>query len=736
MGLPSTLLRRLARAPRALVGGAIIALFAFTAWSPNLDLPLIPKLEAITYDARLALTRPNKGDPQVVIVDVDEPSLAREGRWPWSRDKMAHLVTELFDRYHVRAIGFDVVFAEPDTSSGSVVVDQLAASTFADAPRFVERWRALRPMLDYDQQFARALRGRLSVLALGFTDTAQHVNALPAPIFTTADLGGHAITARPEVGFTANLPLLADAATASGHFDPVFDADNVIRRVPMVKRYGDGFYPALSLELAATVLETKAIKPHFDSNGDLDALDLGGLMVPTAGDSTVLVPYRGPKRTFQYIPAASVLAGDPALKGLDGAIVIFGTRAKGLQYLRPTPLSPDFPGVEIHANLLSGMLNDDLRSVPRGANELEALVMVVAGLIVVFGISWRRPVVMLLGIAGVAAAVVGLNMYFWTAQRAVMPLAATLVMLAVLLVYNLLTGFVRQVVETRRLSDQFGEYVPPERVAEMRESGRAFSLEGEARELTVMFSDVRQFTAVSERLAPRDLSAMMNAYLTAMTEAIHGTRGTIDKYIGDAIMAFWGAPVGSTTHARDAVQAAIAMRDTMPKLAPVFEARGWPELAIGIGINTGTMNVGDMGSRFRRAYTVLGDAVNLASRVENLTKQYGVVIICGEATRDAAPDFVWREIDRVRVQNRAAPVTIWEPLGVTVTPQQQARLERWNAALALYRERRFADAADAFASLEGEDVSTTIYTVYRERCEGFMRSPPAGDWDGATSTFK
>ncbi|MBS0319036.1 MAG: adenylate/guanylate cyclase domain-containing protein [Proteobacteria bacterium] len=736
MGLPSKLLRRLAHAPRALVGGAIIALFAVPALAPRFNLPLVPKLEAIAYDARLALTRPNTGDPQVVIVDVDEASLAREGRWPWSRDKMAHLVTELFDRYHVRAIGFDVVFAEPDTSSGSTVVDQLAKSTFADAPRFAERWRALRPLLDYDQQFARALTGRLTVLALGFNATDQRVNALPAPAFTTRDLGGHVIPISAEAGYTANLPLLAAAATMSGHFDPTFDADNLIRRVPMVKRYGDGFFPALSLALAATVLESKAITPHFDSNGDLDGLDLGGLLVPTAADGTVLVPYRGPERTFHYVSAASVLAGDPSVTGLEGAVAIFGTSAKGLQDLRSTPLAPDFPGVEIHANLLSGMLNDDLRSVPRGAHELDALVMVVAGLVVVFGISWRRPVVMLVGIAGVAAAVVGLNLYFWIAQRAVVPIAATLVMLAVLLVYNLLTGFVRQVVETRHLSDQFGEYVPPERVAEMRESGRAFSLEGEARELTVMFSDVRQFTAVSERLSPRDLSAMMNAYLTAMTEAIHGTRGTIDKYIGDAIMAFWGAPVPSRTHARDAVHAALAMRDTMPKLGPVFESRGWPELSIGIGINTGTMNVGDMGSRFRRAYTVLGDAVNLASRVENLTKLYGVVIICGEATREAAPDFVWREIDRVRVQNRAAPVTIWEPLGVTIAPSQQARLDRWNAALALYRARQFGAAADAFAALEGEDVSTTLYTVYRERCEGFMRSPPPVDWDGATSTFK
>ncbi|HEY5366397.1 MAG TPA: adenylate/guanylate cyclase domain-containing protein [Casimicrobiaceae bacterium] len=730
---PGKLLASLAGAPRWVVGGVIIAVFAADALTHAFTLPLIPKLEAIAYDARLAATSPGTGDPQVVIVDIDEASLAREGRWPWSRDKIAKLVTQLFDHYHAHAVGFDVVFAEPDTSSGANVIDRLAATTFANTPGFRTRWDALRPSLDYDATLAAALAGKPVVLGFGFDDSTHKSGLLPAPAFTTAALGDHVIPLAQERGYTANLASLTRAAAASGHIDPAFDVDNVVRRVPMVKRYGDGYYPALPLALAAVAVEAKSIMPRFDSNGDLSAFDAGGLIVPVAADGLALVPYRGPPRTFHYESAADILDGSSRVTGIDGAIVLVGTTAKGLQDLRSTPFSPDFPGVELHANLLSGMLNGDMISVPRGAREVETLVIVVAGLLVVFLIPWRRPWITTMGVGGLALAVIALNFWFWIHDKSVIALARTLAILLTLWLYNLLTGFVKEAQQSRLISGMFRQYVPPERVTEMVESGESFSLDSESRELTVMFSDVRQFTALSERLSPRELSAMMNVYLTSMTEAIHRSRGTIDKYIGDAIMAFWGAPLAISEHAHEAVAAAIAMRDTMPTLSPVFAARGWPELHIGVGINTGMMNVGDMGSRFRQAYTVLGDAVNLASRIEGLTKVYGVTILCGQATRDAAPAFTWREVDLVRVVNHEAPIAIWEPLGTAVASNAAARLARWNEALQRYRARDFEAAIEIFAALEDEDVSTTLYTLFVDRCHRFIASPPPADWDGATN---
>ena len=733
MGLvPERLLHRLAGAPRWLTGLAIVAVFLV---EPLLDenrhalsFPLAGKLEAIAYDARLLATMPATQDPQIVIVDIDEKSLRREGHWPWPRDKLARLVDQLFDRYGARLVGFDIVFPETDTSSGSAVLTDLAHSRLRRAPGFDATIGALRAELDFDGRFAKAMDGRPVVLAFTYTKDVQRAGMLPPPAFTGAALGGRDIPIAEEHGYAANIEQLQRAAASAGHLDPLFDSDNVVRRIPLVKRYEGGFYPALAVAIAQTVVEGKTIVPHFDSNNDLDSLDLSGLVVPVARDGTALVPYRGPPGSFRYRSATDILAGTVPADDFTGAIVLVGTSAKGLSDLRSTPLAPDYPGVEIHANLVAGMLNEELKSVPAGTPQIEALIIFVAGMLVVFAVPWRRPLLGVLGIFVVAAMVVGVNLWFWRHENAVVPLAATLTMLLVLLMWNLMTGYLREARAIRHLSDMFGEYVPPERVKQMREAGRSFSMDGESRELTVLFSDVRDFTTVSEQLSSRELKEMMNAYLTPMTEVIHEHHGTIDKYIGDAIMAFWGAPLANAQHARDAVAAALAMRERIVLLAAPFRERGWPVLDIGIGLNTGTMNIGDMGSRFRKAYTVLGDAVNLASRLEGLTKVYGVGILCGDETKAAAPDFAWREIDRVAVKGRAQAISMWEPLGAPGNVAAAASLADWNGALARYRLRDFALARTQFAALS----PSKLRELYLARCDGFIATPPPADWDGTT----
>jgi adenylate cyclase len=267
----------------------------------------------------------------------------------------------------------------------------------------------------------------------------------------------------------------------------------------------------------------------------------------------------------------------------------------------------------------------------------------------------------------------------------------------------------------------------------MVESGERYSMAGESRELTVLFCDVREFTALSENLTPQQLSAMMNAYLTPMTSVIHYYRGTVDKYIGDSIMAFWGAPLPNENHARDGVDAALTMQERIPTLTKEFRNRGWPELEIGIGINSGTMNVGDMGSEFRKAYTVLGDAVNLASRLEGLTKEYGVPVIIGEDTRRAVPEMICRELDSVRVKGRSHVLKIYQPLGRTLAPALADELAQWAAALATYREGKFDKAEVAFAALAATHPSQKLYALYRIRCAAFLSEPPLPGWDGATT---
>lgn len=723
---------QLIAAPRWLVALLIIGIFLLHPLTQFGQSALLSKLEAIAFDTRLKYTLPRQGDPQVVIIDIDEASLAREGRWPWPRDKLARLTRQLFDRYQVRAVGFDVLFAEADRSSGIDVFDGLAQGELKDDARFNEVLRERRPELDFDAQFANALRGRPVVLGFGFTELPQQKGTLPAPLFRTGDIGLGLIKIQPEVGYAANFDPLAQAAAGSGHVDPVFDADNVVRRVPMLKLYDGGYYAALSLAICRVVLEAKTVMPKFGPDDNLEALDVGGLAVPVDEHGFALVPFRGPEKTFRYRSATDVLAGT-ATADFAGAIALVGTTAKGLQDLRPTPLAPDFPGVEIHASLVAGMLNGDFKSVPPNANAVEAMIMVLAGMFFVFAIPYRHPLINTLGAVLVIAGVIGSNLWLWTKHNEAIPLAATLTMLVVLFGWNMLAGFMREKRKIRQVSDMFGEYVPRQRVEQMVESGERYSMAGESRELTVLFCDVREFTALSENLTPRDLSAMMNAYLTPMTSAIHQYRGTVDKYIGDSIMAFWGAPVPNDNHARDGVDAALIMLEKIPALTRDFARRGWPELAIGIGINTGAMNVGDMGSEFRKAYTVLGDAVNLASRLEGLTKEYGVGLIIGEDTRRAIPEMICREIDRVRVKGKVAAVTIYQPLGRTIGRDLGDELAEWDSALAEYRDGKFPEAELAFADLARAHPAQKLYALYRGRCAGYRIDPPAPDWDGATT---
>jgi adenylate cyclase len=293
-------------------------------------------------------------------------------------------------------------------------------------------------------------------------------------------------------------------------------------------------------------------------------------------------------------------------------------------------------------------------------------------------------------------------------------------------------------VETRtkgQFTELFGQYVPPELVDEMARDPQAYSMAGRNVELTVLFSDVRGFTTISEGLEPQELSHLMNEYLGAMTEVVRKNRGTLDKYIGDAIMAFWGAPVADPEHARHAVLTAIAMQKELKLLAEPFRARGWPELHIGVGVNTGMMTVGDMGSPVRKAYTVMGDAVNLGSRLESITKQYGVGIIVGPQTHDLLKDMVFRELDKVRVKGKDEPVAIYEPLGLAgeVSAEVLAQLKTWQHALRLYRAQDWEQAELQFYNLSRQAPECKLYQLYLARVAHWQKEPPGADWDGVTT---
>jgi len=304
----------------------------------------------------------------------------------------------------------------------------------------------------------------------------------------------------------------------------------------------------------------------------------------------------------------------------------------------------------------------------------------------------------------------------------------------VLFTFSMAYGFFVEQRGKRQITSLFGQYVPPELVDEMAKNPEHFSMVPESREMTVLFSDVRGFTTISEGLEPKELSNLMNEFLTPLTEVIYSHRGTIDKYMGDAIMAFWGAPLPAADHARQGIRAALSMHRKLAELRPYFQSRNWPEIRIGVGLNTGRMSVGNMGSRIRLAYTVMGDAVNLASRLEGITKEYGAAIIVGEATKElTAHDFVFRELDRVRVKGKLEPVAIYEPIGLAgeVDKRTLDELKLFNQAVKLYRAQEWDMAELQLINLLKLSPESRLYKLYVDRVGSYRTHSPGRDWDGA-----
>ena len=712
----------------------------------------IEKLEYFLYDARMLVTMPGGVDDRIVIVDIDEKSLAEIGRWPWSRDRVAQLVNELFDHYQAAMVAFDIVFPEPDESSGLRILKALGKNEFADMPAYNRRVDELQGQLDYDQLLARSFKDRLVLLGYYFksydiSGESSNSGVLPPPSFDSDIFKGKNVLARTATGYGGNLPALQKAAAGAGHFTPWIDEDGVVRRVPMIYEYNGNYYESLSLAVARALFGVQQTTPVFAAPEvsrqtgypDLESLSLDFVHIPVDSHIQALVPYRGFQGSFPYVSAADVMHGTVDKTRLRDRIILVGTTAPGLYDLRTVPLQKQYPGVEIHANLIAGIMDQNIKQSPAYAKGVDILQIGLAGMLLALLLPLLSPVWGATATCLLLFAALGGNFWFWQVQNLVLPLAAVLTLVLFIFVLNMSYGFFVERRGKKQIAGTFGQYDPPELVDEMNFDPGSYTLEAESREITVLFSDVRGFTSLSEGLSPGDLSELMNAYLTPMTTLIHDNRGTIDKYIGDAIMAFWGAPVENPEHALYAVRTGMAMQERMSALRKDFRERGWPELRIGVGINTGTMSVGNMGSKFRMAYTVLGDAVNLGSRLEGLTKTYGAGIIVSETTRAQAPGYVYRELDVVRVKGKDKPIAIYEPvaLAAEVSAQEAEELEAYAQALKAYREQDWRQAGTRFARLREGEPERLLYRLYLERIEAFRHSPPGPDWDGVfTHTTK
>ncbi len=709
------------------------------------QIPFINHLDALIYDMKVRLTMPQSVDQRVVILDIDEKSLAEQGRWPWGRDKLATLMNKLFDQYGVKLVGFDVVFAEPDDSSGLKSLEALAKKELKDTAGFQSALRELRPQLDNDARFAAALKNRPIILGYYFSSKEGGVSsgAAPQAVFPAGTFSGRRIAFTQWVSYGGNLPEFQQAAAGAGHFNPLVDPDGTSRRVPLLVEYKGQYYESLALAMVRNLLGGPPITPGYPGNSpasyagmewlDLQAVGGGTMRIPVDENAAALIPYRGYQGSFPYISITDVLNDRVPKEQLAGRVMVIGTTAPGLMDLRATPVGAAYPGVEIHANLIAGMLEGAVKYKPAYILGADVLLVLVSGAVMAFLLPILSPFrATLVGLMVLLLALV-VNFSFWYKSNVVLPLANGMIAIVLLYAMNMSWGYFVESRTKRQLTGLFGQYVPPELVEEMSRDPEHYSMAGRKAELTVLFSDVRGFTTISEGLEPDELANLMNQYLGAMTVIVRKHRGTLDKYIGDAIMAFWGAPVDDPEHARNAVLTGLEMHVGLHELNKDLMARGWPELKIGVGVNTGPMTVGDMGSPVRQSYTVMGDAVNLGSRLEGITKQYGVGFIAGEATRELVKkEFVFRELDRVRVKGKDEPVGIYEPLGREgeVAKPVLDELKMWNQALRAYRTQDWDQAEVALLNLSRVSPHK-LYEVYGERVAHYRKEPPGADWDGA-----
>ena len=724
--------------------------FALLHASGLLQIGVLQRLDNIIYDARLRATMPKTLDDRIVIVDIDEKSLSEIGHWPWGRNRLAELVTELFERQHIAIVGFDVVFAEADESSGLKRLRQLAQAELKDQPGFVDRLNQMQGSLDYDALFAKSMERRPIVLGYVFTQETGAKGALTAPVMGKENLQGRPIRFISWNGYVANIEQLARAAPLGGYFNPMGDIDGVLRSIPLVSEYNGQYYEALSFAMYRSLIGSPSVEPGFPRDRFLSRnypglesilLRKGPslLSIPVEDKVTSLIPFRGPGGvnggTFRYVPAADLIGRRLPADALKDKIVIVGTTAPGLLDQRVTPVGETYPGVEAHANVISGLLDGKIFVRPDYAVGYDVVILLLAGLTLAFTLPMLSATRAVLVSAVALAVVVGLNFWLYLGEGLVMPLAAALVMCITAFALNMSYGYFVESRSKRELANLFGTYVPPELVDEMVKDPEAYSMKASNKELTVMFCDMRGFTKLSEKMEPTQLQELLNSVFNRLTDIIRGNRGTIDKYMGDCVMAFWGAPVETPEHAFLAVKTAMEMANSVRKVNEEHRAKGVPEIGVGIGLNTGTMCVGDMGSDIRRAYTVIGDSVNLGSRLEGLSKVYGVDMVVSETTRKLAPQFAWQELDRVRVKGKEQAVAIYWPLAPVerLDKAYTEELKTWGNFLKAYRAQDWDQCDVLMLNLQRMNAKKYLYELYSERVASMRLLPFDPSWDGATN---
>lgn len=696
---------------------------------------LLERLDFLAYDLRYQLATPQvEAEHPIVIVDIDESSLAEQGRWPWSRERISDLVASLKEA-GVLVVGFDVIFSEPERNPARVVAERLGD----DDGKLRNRLAAIEKSVDGDRLLADRLAETETVLGfIMHREAGRQEGVLPEPVLELDQGRSDALMVPVMGGYTGNLAALQSSALGGGFMTTMPDHDGVIRRSPLVLRHGDSLYPSLALAMARVLFFAEGVELETRQLGgkrSVDTLSMGHLELDTDAEGRALVPYQGSRFSYPYLSATDILEGrlsEEQRKQLQDALVFVGSSAQGLADLTTTPTGTSFPGVEVHASLLEGILAERLPHSPDWERGLQLVMLVVVGVGLALVLPFLGPLGLLVTALAVLCAVLAGYITLWVQLQLNVAIALPVFLVAALMTVNLAFSLLRENQTRRELKSMFGQYVPAEHIDEMLRQPDAYGFAGENREMTVLFSDIRGFTSISESLDAASLKALLNRFFTPVTRVIFEHGGTIDKYVGDMVMAFWGAPLEDPRHREHALDAALAMLEEVERLKPDFRAQGLPEISIGIGLNTGSMNVGDMGSSYRRAYTVLGDAVNLGARLESITKYYGARLLVGEETRDPVDGFVFRQVDRIQVKGKEEAIRVYEPLGREdrVSDDVKRQLAQHHQALDYYLNRDWDRAELHWCALAESDPDCQLYRLYIERVQSLREEDPGPEWDG------
>jgi adenylate cyclase len=718
------------------------------------DFTFLRFMELKALDLRMVSRGKVAAGGETVIVTIDEKSLNELGRWPWSRTVMAKLVDQL-KAYGAKAVGFDIIFAEPDENANLKAISELSK----DIQKMKVQDRRIRGLLedrrksaDTDAVLARSV-GHAKNVTLGYF---FHISGREVEHLTEKDIEADAaLIARSkyqmiqstkttdESAFisayaaVANLKPLSQAARNSGYFNAFPDSDGVIRWIPLVIRFQDNFYSPLSISLVAQYLNWPTLTLKIAEFG-IESVILDKYRIPTDEAGRLLINYLGPPKTFPHYSVTDIIHKRLPPKLFKDKIVLVGATAIGIYDLRVTPFSAVYPGVEIHATVIDNILHRNFLIHSGWTKFIDMCSIILLGLLVGATVPRAKAVqgilliLILLSFYTLINGFIFAHFNIWL--NLIYPVLTMMTIYLGITVYRYIT----EEKEKKKIRGAFQYYLTASVINEMLKDPAKLKLGGDKKNLTVLFSDIRGFTSVSENMTPEQLVHLLNEYLTAMTDVVFKHDGLLDKYMGDAIMAVYGAPLDQPDHALRACRTALDMMKELKKLQIKWEEEGRPVLDIGIGINTGEMVVGNMGSQMRFDYTVMGDSVNLGSRLESINKEYGTNIIISESTYEAVKDVLCcRELDSVRVKGKALPVKIYELLGDKMDAGDcEELIRRFNGVMEKYKQACWDEAIDSCRQVLEIRPDDPPAKLYLRRCEDLKENPPPTPWDGTLTMTK